>query len=395
MALFFNKPDSAAIYLEDLISNHELKIGPGIGADYGKLLTVYDSKQQLKDAIRVCDKYIDRLRRNPFDQDQTFIHNEMTSIENVKKALQYRDVNEPRIKIKRDGSGKDKTIKINDSDFLSFNARYNNVNAETWFNTSVTAYFMITRGLANKIGTKLINKSQDSVQTIDGIKRKVRAELIDSIDFAGLKLYNIPALVFNENIMPSLPDTLKNEIKPKVEKVFNDELIIMGLPAIKLIGKIEFDHKKRTVSFPGHTKMIESNDASNMFLFNNNLSLKLKINELNYVGHLNTGSDDFLNISYPFYEKNKSLIERDTVTQKKPINIYTMTGPAFNVPYELVKNAKVSFNNRLIDNNNGKVIVQGDAQNVIYDGVVGAQFFTGPNSKTLFDFDNMIVKISN
>ncbi|MGX5689260.1 aspartyl protease family protein [Arcticibacter tournemirensis] len=392
VALFFNKPDSAAIYLEDLISNHELKIGPGIGTYYGKLLTVYDSKQQFKDAIKVCDKYIDRLKRNPFDQDQEFIRNEMTSIENTKKTLQYRDANEPRIKIKRDGSVKDKTIKMNDGDFLRFNAMYNNVTAETWFNTSATTYFMITRGLANKIGTKLINKNQDSVQTIDGVKRTARVEVIDSIDFAGLKLYNIPALVINENIMPPLPDTLKDEIKSKIEKEFKEVQIMMGLPAMKLIGRIVFDYKKRTVSFPGRAEKAETNDASNMCLCNNNLGLKLKINELNYVGHLNTGSYDFLNISYPFYEKNKSRIEIDTITQKKPINLYTTAGTSFNVPYELVKNVKVSFNNRLINSNNGEVLVQGDAQHSIYEGAVGVKFFTMPNSKTLFDFDNMVVK---
>lgn len=396
MALFFNKPDSAAIYLEDLIANHTLKIGPVIALYYGKLLSVYDSKQQFREGIRVCDKYLDHLKKNPFDQDKDLISREVSSIEKIKIAFQFRDINEPRIKIVKKDSGKGKTIKINDGEYIRFNARYNNVVAETWINTTSSAYFIMTRRLADKIGTKLINKNQDSVQTIEGIPRKAKVEIIDSIDFESIKLYNIPVLVLSNSLMPGLADTVKAEIKSKVEKEFNREQIMMGVPAMKLLRKIEFDHKKHTVSFPGRAEKIGSNDASNMFLSGNSFCLKLKVNELNFLGYASTGSWDFLNMTFPFYRKNKSRIEIDSVTLKKPINLYTIKGTSFNVPYELVKNAKVSFGGRLVNHNNGQVLVEGESpDNTVYDGVVGVKFFRQLGSKVVLDFDNMRMSVSD
>ncbi|KAA8483554.1 aspartyl protease [Arcticibacter tournemirensis] len=396
MALFFNKPDSAVIYLEDLIANHELKIGPGISSYYGKLLSVHGSKQQFKEGIKVCDKYIEHLRINPFDQAQDFIHKEMSSVESIKKALQSRDVNEPRIKIKRDNSSKYKTIRISDMGYIRFNAKYNDITAETWFSTGATAYFMLTRSLADKIGTKLVDKTQDSIQIVNDIPTKARIEVIDQINLGGVKLYNIPVLVFNDRLVPYTTDTLNVKTKSKDKAIASDRQIIMGLPAMKMIGMIDFDWKNRTVSFPVKTENIVSSDSSRTYLLENSLYIDLKINGLNYVGYIDTGSDDFLNMTYSFYMKNKSQIEIDSTAQKKPFQRHTMAGSYFNIPHELVKGADVYLNSRMLNHGDGEVVVSDRKSHAtIFDGVVGVNFFRRLGSKITFDFDNMRVKVSD
>lgn len=387
MALFFNKPDSNAIYLEDLLANYELKMGPVISIYYGKLLTVYDSQQRFKEGMMVCDKYLDHLRRNPFDRNRDFIRNEMNMIEKVKKAFKYRDLNEPRIRIEKDNSGNNRTVRINDSEYLRFNAKYNGFTAETWFDTGVPNYFMITRSLADKMGTKLVDKSQDSVRMINGILARAKIEVIDKINLGNLTLFNIPVLVFNNRFIPYTTDSLNAETKLNPEKKFGDRQIVMGLSTIKLIGRIDFDLEKRTVSFPGNTKKTGSNDLSNIFFVDKNLYLKLKINGLNYVGYLNTGSDCALNITSSFYEKNKRLTETDSIAQKKPSGRHVIRGNSFN---------NVRLDVKLINRENGEVLVSDRRTTFnIFDGIVGVSVFKKLGSKIMIDFINMNMKVSD
>ncbi len=396
MASFFNKPDSAAVYLEDLVVNHEFKLGPAISVFYKKLLSVYDSQQRFKDGIKVCDKYLAYLMRNPLNQNRDFIQNETNHIEKAKESFIYRDLIEPRIKIERTNSGEDQTVKLNDSEHIRFNAKYNGVTVETLFDTGLTAYFMITRSIANKIGTKLVNKRQDSLQLFNGIPTKIRVEIIEKIDFAGVKLYNIPVLVFNDKVSRNLPDTLNATAKSNIEKTFNDEQVVMGLPAMKLIGKIAFDGERRTISFPYHTEKIDSSDFSNMYVTDNNLFLKLKVNGLNYVGNLSTGSDEFLNMRFSFYEKNKGRIEIDSVTQKRPFQFHNTTGSSFNIPHEIVKDAKIYLNGRGINHNTGDVLVWDKNLTFnTFDGGIGVRLFKRLGPRITLDFDNMRLKAFN
>ncbi len=396
MDLFFNKPDSAAIYIKDLLANYEYKLGPMIGVTYGKLLNIYNSKQHYRDGMALCNKYMDCLRRNPFDRDSDFIRHEMAFIENEKKTLGYRDVNEPRIKIERDNSGKDKTVRINDSEYIRFNARYNGVTVETWFDTGVSAYFTLTRSLADKLGTKLVNKSQDSVQMLNGVPTKMRVEVIEHIDLGDITLHNIPVLVLNERFTSRLSDTLSAKVRSNVEREFNDAQVIMGLPAMRLIGRIDFDWEKRTVSFPASTGKIGSEDSSNLFLAGDNLFLKLKINGLNWVGQLDVGSNDFLIMGPSFYNENRRVIEIDTVTPKKPYHYHTLTGSSFNIPHEFVKNATIYLKGRRIDYANGEVLVLDKKSHFnIFDGVAGVRLFKRLGPKITFDFDNMCLKATD
>lgn len=400
MALFFNKSDSAAIYLEDMISNRdcELKMGPGIGIYYGRLLKLYGDDQRFEDGINSCDKFLDYLKRNPFDLEPDFIQKEIHFVENIKSSFKNREMNEPRIRIVRKEYSENDIIELNNSKYkyIYFDAGYNDVTIQTWFDTGVTAYFVMARSLADKIGTKKSVSVQDSIQMVNGQPRKVVLEIIDSIDLKNVQLYNIPVLVFEEDFHSHLPATLDNETKLNVERVFSDNQIVMGLPAIKLIGKIEFDWEKSTISFPNNTEHAQSNDLSNIFIIRDNPYLKLKINGLNYVGYLDIGSDDFLTLTTSFYEKNKDNIEIDSVENKEPLHHHTMTGSTFNIPYECVKDVKIYTKGRLVNYDKERIIIVDKSSNInIFDGIVGVNFIKKLGKKILFDFNSMRVEAIN
>lgn len=395
MALFFNKLDSAIIYLEDLTTNHELQLGPAVGLYYGKLLQVYEDTQQFEKGMKLCDRIIAYFQRNPFDLASDLVKNEIHQMENVKSSFKKRNVNELRRRVERIRN-KNAIIKLKDSEYIRFDAVYNNVPIQTWFNTGVSTYLVTTKQVAEEIGVRIIDTTQDSMKIINGVPVKALAGIIDSIDLKSVKLYNIPVMV-HESLFPQLRDTLNREAELNRKMVQADRMIIMGLPTMKLIRKIEFDWEKRTVCFPESTEESVINSFPNIFMNENNLYQRLKINGLNYVGHVDTGDNDFVNMTFSFYEKNKSHIEIDSVIEKEPMTHYRETGVFYNVPYEIVKNPKVYFNGKNVNSSTRNVFISdGTLFHLnIFDGTIGANFFKNSGSKVIFDFDNMEIKNEN
>ncbi len=395
MALFFDRHDSVAIYLEDLTTNHELELGPAVGLYYGKLLQVYDDTQQFEKGVKLCDKIITYFQRNPFDLASDLVKNEIHQMENAKSSFKKRNVNELRRRVERIRN-KNAIIKLKDSDYIRFDAVYNNIPVQTWFDTGVSTYLMTTKKVAEEIGVRIVDNTQDNLKIVNGVPVKALVGIIDSIDLKSIKLYNIPVMIHDE-YAPYLSDTLDRDIKLGIETALNNRQIIIGLPAMKMIGKIEFDWKNRTVCFPESTGEIVTNSSSNIFMIENNLYQRLKVNGLNYVGYVDTGDDDFVNMTFSFYEKNKSHIEIDSVAEKKSMNHYRATGAFLNVPYEIVKNPKVYFNGENVNSNTCNVLISnGTLSHLnIFDGTIGVNFFKNSGLKVVFDFDNMEIKNRN
>lgn len=237
----------------------------------------------------------------------------------------------------------------------------------------------------------LNDKTYDLVY--NGVQVEAWAGIIDSIDLKSVKLYNIPVIV-HDGHAPNLSDTLNNEAKSKLDTIRNEKQVIMGLPLMKMIGKFEFDWKKRTVRFPENTGEPATNRSSNIYMSDNNLYQQLKINGQNYVGHVDTGDDDFVNMAFSFYEKNKSHIEIDSLAEKKPINHYRATGIFYNVPYEIVKDPKIDSNGTNINPNTSCVLITDGTLSHLnsFDGTIGAGLFKHLGPKVIFDFVNMEIK---
>ncbi|WP_278718405.1 retropepsin-like aspartic protease [Bacteroides caecimuris] len=391
MSLFLNKPDSAAIYLEDLLTNHELIMGPMIGAYYVRLLQVYDDTQRFKDGIKLCDKFLGYLKRNPFDLNQNIISSDINWTDSVKSALKNRDLNEPRIKIVRTNNKKN-AIKLNEGEYIRFNAQYNNIPFQTFFDTGVSEYFFVTKKIADKIGVRIIDTKQNGVIKFNGVETKALKGVIDKINIGNLELFNIPVMVFDAPFYSHLPDTLNDLVRSKIEDTLSENQVIMGLPTMLLIGKVEFDWNKRTISFPGYTGDEKTNNLPNIYLVWRTPYTRLKINGLSYTGYLDSGDNEFLSIEFPFYERNRSSIQIDSVIQKTPLSYHGMTGSAFNLPYEVVKDPWIYSNGKQINPDERVIIVNRMRHFDSFDGTVGVHFFYRLGTKVILDFNNMRIE---
>ena len=394
MEFFFNRPDSGAIYLEKLLGNANYRVPLGITffEFYRQLMMYYFFYQKFEDGIDLCNRMIDFLKSNPFDFDNSILQNIIIDIEKQKVTLQTRAINEPLVKIERISNRKDNTIKLIKDEYIRFDAKYNGVQIETWFDTGAGHYFYIEKSLADKIGVKIVKMDQDSVQNIGGYATRAYEGMIDSIDLKSIKLYNIPVLVFLEKFSPSLSDTFDTKTRSMIERKYANNQIIMGRPTMLLIGKFEFNWEKNTLSFPDNRSRKNGNNSSNMFLGDNNLYLNLYINGLTYSGFFYTGCEDFITIKNSFCEKNKNMIELDEII-KKPLNYFTRSNNYWNVPYEQTINTKISFMGKTIQHDGIDILIVDKYPAVeTLDGIVGVRFLKSITPKVIIDFDNMEIE---
>jgi hypothetical protein len=91
MASFFNKPDSAVLYLHQLVTDYESILGLGKSHFYSEMLGIYLEQQQFDKGITLCDEIIAYMKRNPFKiADTTDLQNAIKETENIKAYFAER-----------------------------------------------------------------------------------------------------------------------------------------------------------------------------------------------------------------------------------------------------------------------------------------------------------------
>ena len=400
MALFFNKTDTASFYLEKILSNpdYQFQIGTVSSVLFDILLKLYIDKQQFEAGIKLCNGMIDFYKRNPFNFDEKMISNKIHFADSTISSLKRSANNEPLIKLERLSTIKDSVIHLKESHYIRFDAKYNGLQIETWFETN-NYYFILTQDLAKKIGVKVINDNQEKKDwMINNVPVKVYEGIIDTVDILNIRIINVPVLVYNDINELHMTETIFDSDSNKSERLFKDKQISMGLAAMKLIGKFELDWNKNTIYFPDEKRESKTDNAySNIFFVFHSLFTHLKINELYFSGLLESGNNEFINISSSFYEKNKSNFEIDSVMIKKSLKYSsspTWGGTTLSIPYNYATNANVFFNNKIITHDIREVGIK-DIATIFnsLDGNIGSRFLKRLNSKIIIDFDNMEIRI--
>ncbi|PWG77969.1 retropepsin-like aspartic protease [Pararcticibacter amylolyticus] len=393
MSLAFNKPDSTIIYFEEFLGDpyRVRTIGPVVGQYYVRLCETYEGKQQFEKAISAVEKHINYLKINPYSLAPEAIKNETIDAQNKILLLKEKLKNEPIRRIIR--SGKDIKIKLKDDTYIRFDAQYNGHTVETFFDTGVTEFCIMEKDLADEISVKYKSK-QDSIRLINGKPIKAIEGYIDSIELDGLKFYNIPVVVLLDKFTSHLPGNMNSDFKQKLEnKLLKSKQIILGLPTIKMLGRFEIDWKINTIVIPQKKvqKPIERSSNSNLMFIKNALYLNMKINETPFTGFLDLGADHYLFLTYPyFFKSNCEYVKYDTAKQP-----YTRTGfvdSQENMERYRVENPQIYMEGRKIDTARPQREVYTVANINNFDGEVGVGFFKNTFSKTVIDFNNMIVE---
>lgn len=395
MALAFNKPDSAIVYLEELSSNRDYEriMGPVIGSYYGKLVIVYEESQQFEQSIAAVEKHLDYLKRNPFSLDQKFIESETREGQNKIVSLKEKIKNEPLRRIVRYSDTQN--IELKDGEYIRFDALYNGKEEETLFDTGFPAFCLLYEATANDIGVR-ITPDQDTIRMINGKPVRAVEGFIDSVELKGVKLYNIPVFVLKDKPLPS------SYLSPQaqaysVKELLKEKQVIMGVQMMKMIGRFEFDWKANILRIPPGQEPREISPASNLMFIKNFPYLNLKVNDLDFTGFFDSGSNAFLSLTYPYSSSNSHLIELEP--QKQVYDRVTFTGTERHIERQKVKNPHIYFDGRKYDNFGvASEVYASDwmwTEVKSLDGVVGVKFIKNIGSKCILDFDAMTVKIED
>lgn len=396
MSIAFNKPDSTIIYLEDFLSNTDnfRNFLPLVGVYYVRLCETYEGKQLIEKAISTVKRHLKYLKDNPHSLNPDVIKNANAEAQNKLLVLKQKLGNEPKIQLTRDN--KDKVIKLKDGIHVRFDAQYNGHTVETNFDTGVSAFCFIEKDVADEIGVKY-KPHQDSIRFVNGKSTKAIDGYVDVIELNGIKLYNIPVLVFIDKFSSNLPGHLNPTYRQDLQSsLLKSRQVLFGLPAMKMIGRFEFDWKSSTLVIPQKKvqNTLRKSLNPNMMLVQNGLFLSMKINETDFIGFLDSGSDHSLFLTYPYFFKSKCDYVKDD-PQKQPLTRAGLTGVQENLERYRLENPQIYFGGRKIDMNNPQRAAYTVANINNFDGEVGIGFFKNNFSKTVIDFNTMTIECEN
>lgn len=284
MAQFLNKTDSVAYYLEQFIPHHYATFGEETLVFYSNL---FDAYIELGDMDKALDTYLQMKRIWNESLTKTTTGGKeyeewRTATENFLSYAEYA-VTLPPIKMKRNDTLS--FVDIEEGDRLVFQAKYNGILQRTIFDTGVGPYCVLSRKLADGMGVRYDSIDENKV-TINEDLISVRS-IIDSIEVGNITFYNIPAFIYSDTA--SVPFVSGSSIKRRkkrkkaqtvvdsVRTLFTD-CVSLGLPVMKLIGKIQTDYEHNKMCFPVSVANAHLPKAPNIYAYKYDLYMRIKLN---------------------------------------------------------------------------------------------------------------------
>ena len=395
MAQFLNKKDSAAVYLERIFTEYPDLFGEETVNVYGLLFGLYIDLGDIGRGIYTYERIKRFLKENPYHIDEKELSQWQEDTEYRLRQLKH-SVKQPPISIKR--NKKNDSVRILGALKPLFIAKYNNVPLKTFFDTGAQSYCVMNSMIAGQLGVKYDADKMNQ----EMINEKIFANkaIVDSIEIGNIVLYNIPVVVYEQRGPVVFSDSVENDSK----KVFLEDSIYsclatpitIGLPLMQLIGKFQVDNENKNITFPVLDNSVSTSKEPNIYTYKKNLYMRLKVNEKNFTGYLDTGADVFIDIDTTFYKKYQNIVKVDTITAKLPYSFISFHETSIDIPYIIPYKPIIKFEDKLVRvlKKRAVKIYSLSVWNVdVFDGIIGYDFFKRLGKKVLLDFDNMRLEV--
>ena len=353
MAQFLNKTDSVAYYLEQFIPHHYATFGEETLVFYSNL---FDAYIELGDTDKALDTYLQMKRIWNESLTKTTTGGKeyeewRTATENFLSYAEYA-VTLPSIKMKRNDTLS--FVDIEEGDRLVFQAKYNGILQRTIFDTGVGPYCVLSRKLADGMGVRYDSIDENKV-TINEDLISVRS-IIDSIEVGNITFYNIPAFIYSDTA--SVPFVSGSSIKRRkkrkkaqtvvdsVRTLFTD-CVSLGLPVMKLIGKIQTDYEHNKMCFPVSVANAHLPKAPNIYAYKYDLYMRIKLNGVAFTANLDTGSNEYVTVDSAFYEKHQKELPIASTCKKNTFGV-VMLHQARAITYKTLKDPAIIFDDKLM-----------------------------------------------
>lgn len=398
MAQFLNKTDSVAYYLEQFIPHHYATFGEETLVFYSNL---FDAYIELGDMDKALDTYLQMKRIWNESLTKTTTGGKeyeewRTATENFLSYAEYA-VTLPPIKMKRNDTLS--FVDIEEGDRLVFQAKYNGILQRTIFDTGVGPYCVLSRKLADGMGVRYDSIDENKV-TINEDLISVRS-IIDSIEVGNITFYNIPAFIYSDTA--SVPFVSGSSIKRRkkrkkaqtvvdsVRTLFTD-CVSLGLPVMKLIGKIQTDYEHNKMCFPVSVANAHLPKAPNIYAYKYDLYMRIKLNGVTFTANLDTGSNEYVTVDSAFYEKHQKELPIASTCKKNTFGV-VMLHQARAITYKTLKDPAIIFDDKLMQPPGPEAVKTYTLGQIVpgifFDGVIGNGFYRRIGKKVLLDLDNM------
>lgn len=398
MAQFLNKTDSVAYYLEQFIPHHYATFGEETLVFYSNL---FDAYIELGDMDKALDTYLQMKRIWNESLTKTTTGGKeyeewRTATENFLSYAEYA-VTLPPIKMKRNDTLS--FVDIEEDDRLVFQAKYNGILQRTIFDTGVGPYCVLSRKLADGMGVRYDSIDENKV-TINEDLISVRS-IIDSIEVGNITFYNIPAFIYSDTA--SVPFVSGSSIKRRkkrkkaqtvvdsVRTLFTD-CVSLGLPVMKLIGKIQTDYEHNKMCFPVSVANAHLPKAPNIYAYKYDLYMRIKLNGVAFTANLDTGSNEYVTVDSAFYEKHQKELPIASTCKKNTFGV-VMLHQARAITYKTLKDPAIIFDDKLMQPPGPEAVKTYTLGQIVpgifFDGVIGNGFYRRIGKKVLLDLDNM------
>lgn len=398
MAQFLNKTDSVAYYLEQFIPHHYATFGEETLVFYSNL---FDAYIELGDMDKALDTYLQMKRIWNESLTKTTTGGKeyeewRTATENFLSYAEYA-VTLPPIKMKRNDTLS--FVDIEEGDRLVFQAKYNGILQRTIFDTGVGPYCVLSRKLADGMGVRYDSIDENKV-TINEDLISVRS-IIDSIEVGNITFYNIPAFIYSDTA--SVPFVSGSSIKRRkkrkkaqtvvdsVRTLFTD-CVSLGLPVMKLIGKIQTDYEHNKMCFPVSVANAHLPKAPNIYAYKYDLYMRIKLNGVAFTANLDTGSNEYVTVDSAFYEKHQKELPIASTSKKNTFGV-VMLHQARAITYKTLKDPAIIFDDKLMQPPGPEAVKTYTLGQIVpgifFDGVIGNGFYRRIGKKVLLDLDNM------
>ena len=398
MAQFLNKTDSVAYYLEQFIPHHYATFGEETLVFYSNL---FDAYIELGDTDKALDTYLQMKRIWNESLTKTTTGGKeyeewRTATENFLSYAEYA-VTLPPIKMKRNVTLS--FVDIEEGDRLVFQAKYNGILQRTIFDTGIGPYCVLSRKLADGMGVRYDSIDENKV-TINEDLISVRS-IIDSIEVGNITFYNIPVFIYSDTA--SVPFVSGSSIKRRkkrkkaqtvvdsVRTLFTD-CVSLGLPVMKLIGKIQTDYEHNKMCFPVSVANAHLPKAPNIYAYKYDLYMRIKLNGVAFTANLDTGSNEYVTVDSAFYEKHQKELPIASTCKKNTFGV-VMLHQARAITYKTLKDPAIIFDDKLMQPPGPEAVKTYPLGQIVpgifFDGVIGNGFYRRIGKKVLLDLDNM------
>lgn len=388
---YTNQPAKAIDVTNQIITEFGESMGSNCIEWYGLNLNNYIEIQNYKKASDICDILFHLADKFELGDEMKavflYLKDEMNTFDLQPKT--YLTNPSPEQDILLDLIADPKT------EGLNFEVISNETKLKAIFDTGATECF-INQQLASSIRVKYA--SHDTIM-VNNKELKAKKGMIDSLKIGHITIYNVPVWVPVDSIVScsflNVPDLNENS-KEKFENAthFMDSLgLILGISIMKMIDEFQFDFNQNKLLIPSQSSPITEN-INLITIADNQLLLKCKLESTNFIGWLDTGSNQDFYINYRYYEQSDKFSFHEN--QKEKFNMLMLQGIKQSWVFK-PQNIYVEFNQ--LDFFSSQSIINTDAENDIIianqhcDGMLG-DIIIRKSDKITFNFRDMWIKFN-